>query len=65
MKNIDDQMWFTLCNISMNPDKSDILKIWKYYKNSNNNHQRELLGQMKITVEIIKLPKPPILKEKK
>jgi len=64
MKNIDDQMWFTLCNISMNPDKSDILKIWKYYKNSNGNHQRELLGQMKITVEIIKLPKPPILKEK-
>lgn len=59
MTDIDEQMWFTLCNISLNPDKSDILKRWKYYKDSDGNHQRELLGQMKITVEILPLPEPP------
>jgi len=56
---IDDNMWFILCNISMNPEKSDILQRWKYYKDAEGNHQRELLGQMKITIEILPLPEPP------
>jgi hypothetical protein len=57
MMHIHEQMWFALCNISMIPDKSDILKRWKYYKDSEGNHQRELLGQIKVTVEMIPLPK--------
>ena len=54
-----DKVWFGLCNISMNPDKSDILKRWKYYKDADGNYQRELLGQMKITVEMMPLTEPP------
>jgi hypothetical protein len=56
---VDDNMWFILCNISMNPEKSEILQKWKYYKDGEGNYQRELLGQMKITVEILPLPEPP------
>jgi len=56
---IDDNMWLILCNISMNPEKSDILQRWKYYKDAEGNYQRELLGQMKITIEILPLPEPP------
>lgn len=54
-----NSMWFSLCNISMNPDKSDIVKRWKYYRDADGNLKRELLGQMKITVEMIPLPEPP------
>ena len=59
MSEIDENMWFVLCNISMNPTKSDILKRWIYYKDTDGNYQRELLGQMKITVEMMPLPEPP------
>ena len=56
MTGIDDTMWLSLCNISLNPDKSDILKRWKYDKDKNGNWTWEIIGQMKITVEILPLP---------
>jgi len=50
-----ERLWFTLCNISMNPDKSEILKRWKYDVDAQGNMVKTLLGHMKITVEMLPL----------
>jgi hypothetical protein len=52
-----DHLWFSLCNISLNIDKSEILERWKYDVDAQGNMIKTLLGHMKITVEMLPLEK--------
>jgi hypothetical protein len=54
MTGIDDTMWLSLCNISLNPNKSDILTRWKY-ECKNGFWTREIISQTKVTVEVFPL----------